>query len=183
MKRACAILIVLIITGSLIACNSTQKLPSQTNSTYDGDKESNLEQIHSNIVIVYTAGIKENTVEQTAQLLQDILNCDMFEIGFDMPEDFSTYEFILLGFEMEEDGLPQGIQTFLQEHNLGARTICPFVAGEGNNSATILQSISQLQPGALLEDRALLLTSDIDVNEVASWIDELDLIDVELDSE
>lgn len=54
------------------------------------------------------------------------------------------------------------VETFLAESDMGARTIYPFVAGEGNDEETIFSAISQLQPGALMGAGVLLLDGEGD---------------------
>lgn len=81
--------------------------------------------------------------------------------------EVSAYAVVLLGFAAEDSGLPQELQDFLQENDLGARTIYPFVTGEEIDPAGIFAAISQLQPGALLGESLLALPADTE--EITRW--------------
>lgn len=70
--------------------------------------------------------------------------------------------------------LSAGVQTFLRESDLGARTIYPFVLGQGNAEGAVFAAISDLEPGALLGSSALLLTEGADA-ESAAWAEGLSL--------
>ena len=56
-------------------------------------------------------------------------------------------------------------------------TIYPFVSGNGNDSDAVFAAISQLQPGALLGNSALLLSADTDDQSIIDWARELGLGD------
>ena len=101
-------------------------------------------------------------MSSAAETLQDTLRGDLLEIGSQPEGGFASYEFILLGFAAQDSVLPEAVETFLAESDMGARTIYPFVAGEGNDEETIFSAISQLQPGALMGAGALLLDGEGD---------------------
>ena len=73
--------------------------------------------------------------------------------------------------------MPEIIETFLEANDFGAKTILPFVAGGTNDSEKILEAVSLLQPGALLGSRALLLSEDLQQQDVTKWIEEEGLLD------
>ena len=177
MKKAFAMLFTLSMAISLAACSSTQIPTSPSDTSLPHEEENSMSLSHSNIVIAYDAGTGENTVEQTAHLLQETLGGDLYEIGLNASNNFSSYEFVLLGFEAEESTLPQTIQDFLQVNDFGAKTIYPFITGEENDAAHIFSAISEFQPGALLGDSALLFSSDTDEQEITAWARELGLFD------
>lgn len=52
------------------------------------------------------------TVEKTASLIQEEVGGDLYSINEDQDDDFSTYEFIVLGFLTENNELPDEIENF-----------------------------------------------------------------------
>ncbi len=128
----------------------------------------------SNILIAYLPD-GDGGVERAASLLQETLGGDQLKIGDDTSGDFSSYEFVLLGFETENSALPEEVQSFLSANDLGARTIYPFVTGEGNGADSVFSAISQLAPGALLGNSALLFPPDAGEEEITGWADSLSL--------
>lgn len=99
----------------------------------------------------------------------------MYSINEDQDDDFSTYEFIVLGFLTENNELPDEIENFLSKYDFGAKTIFPFVIGTNNDSNNILSLIFTLQPGALLGDNALILSNDIEnqQDKIVTWANDL----------
>ena len=97
-------------------------------------------------------------MSDAAHLLQTDLGGELLAIQPGTTGDFSSYEFVLLGFAAEHSALPQVVEEFLSANDLGARTIYPFVFGNGNESDKVFDAISQLQPGALLGNSALLFS-------------------------
>ena len=67
------------------------------------------------------------TVEKTASLIQEEVGGDLYSINEDQDDDFSTYEFIVLGFLTENNELPDEIENFLSKYDFGAKTIFPDV--------------------------------------------------------
>lgn len=126
MKKILAILFVLASIISLAACSSEQILSSQISSLSPSKEENTMDLSSSNIVIIYDAEETGNIVEQTVLLLQETLGGDLYEIETNTINDFSAYEFILLGFTASNNNLPQQVRAFLQSNDLGARTIYPF---------------------------------------------------------
>lgn len=177
MKKILAILFVLASIISLAACSSEQMLSSQISSLSPSKEENTMDLSSSNIVIIYDAEETGNIVEQIALLLQETLGGDLYEIETNTINDFSAYEFILLGFTASNNNLPQQVRAFLQSNDLGARTIYPFFSGEGNDSATIFSTISELQPGALLGNSALFFSADTPEEEIIAWAQGLELLD------
>lgn len=99
----------------------------------------------------------------------------MYSINEDQDDDFSTYEFIVLGFLTENNELPDEIENFLSKYDFGAKTIFPFVIVTNNDSNNILSLIFTLQPGALLGDNALILSNDIEnqQDKIVTWANDL----------
>lgn len=116
-------------------------------------------------------------MSDAAHLLQTDLGGDLLAIQPGTTGDFSSYEFVLLGFAAEHSALPQVVEEFLSANDLGARTIYPFVFGNGNESDEVFDAISQLQPGALLGDSALLFSEQTPQQEITRWAEQLPLGD------
>lgn len=101
---------------------------------------------------------------QAAEILADALSGDLLEVENDSGLQADAYEYVLLGFALEGDALPQAIETFLQRHDFGARTIYPFVLGGSDEDvvslAGLYSAISQLQPGSLMGEDVLTISTD-----------------------
>lgn len=78
-------------------------------------------------------------------------------------ENFEQYETILLGYPNWWSDMPMPVYSFLEEYDFGAKTIIPFVTHGGSGASRTFETISRLQPGALMRDDALVLSR----NEVA----------------
>lgn len=177
MKKGLAVLLALAMAIGLLACADTQESSPQTVESSSGEEESFAVSSHSNILIAYDAQAGDEKVEQTANLLRETLGGDLHAIEADAQTvDASSYEFVLLGFEANDSVLPESIREFLEANDFGARTIDPFVSGEGNDSAAIFSAISELQPGALLGDM-LMVSSDTDEEAIEEWAGGLNVSD------
>ena len=128
----------------------------------------------SGIAIVYEDEGADGPVGQAAALLQQALGGTLLPLASAGDTDFSRYEYILLGFEAPGNVLPEPIEDFLAEADLGARTIYPFVA-DATDGDTVLDAVSNAEPGALLGDPLLLPDGDALPDAVAAWADELPL--------
>lgn len=180
MKRIFALLLILAAAAGLAACGGSGRpgAPvSQTPDVSSGETQSDAEAAFSNILIAYVPDSGADTIQNSAALLQQTLGGELYEIGSGDAADASRYEYILLGFQAENSVLPQPVEAFLQDNDLGARTIYPFVSGNGNDSDAVFAAISQLQPGALLGNSALLLSADTDDQSIIDWARELGLGD------
>ena len=132
------------------------------------------EQASSNILIAYDAA-GSGAVRQAAEQLAETLGGELLEIGEGAAVPSGPFEFVLLGFETEGSALPEGVGAFLSANDFGARTISPFVAGEENDPDAVFSAISELQPGALLGESALLFSADTGEAEIAAWAEGLGL--------
>lgn len=177
MKKIGAILLILTKVFSLAACANTQQSATYTADHSSSEPEQGGDLSRPKIVIAYDAENGASAVAETANLLQKTLGGDLYEIESETSDDFSSYEFVLLGFESNQNSLPQRIRDYLQNNDFGARTIYPFVIGEENNSNEILSAISQLQPGALMGSSTLLLSEDASDQEIIDWAQSLPLSD------
>lgn len=63
--------------------------------------------------------------------------------------DISKYDIIILGYPNWWADLPMPVYSFLEEYDFGAKTIIPFVTHGGSGFSSTLNTISELQPGAL----------------------------------
>lgn len=91
-------------------------------------------------------------------------------------EDFEKYEYVFLGYPNWWGDMPQPLYTFLEEYDFGAKTIIPFITHGGSGASRTVDTISQLQPGALMMGNELVLSrNDVAKSEetVAAWAKEL----------
>lgn len=186
MKRILLSLLGLMLVLGMTACGSGQTSSSSVASTpapESSTASSSWEETDSPILVAYYDGESGGRVRDAAELLQETLGSELLEIEEEPSGDFSAYEFVLLGFAAQNNTLPQAIQDFLSDNDLGARTIYPFVTGQGNEADAIFFAISQLQPGALLGDSALLFSTDTSENGVTEWAENLGLAQETLASE
>ena len=180
MKRIFALLLILAAAAGLAACGRSGRPGAPVSQTPDAssrETQSDAEAAFSNILIAYVPDSGADTIQNSAALLQQTLGGELYEIGSGDAADASRYEYILLGFQAENSVLPQPVEAFLQDNDLGARTIYPCVSGNGNDSDAVFAAISQLQPGALLGNSALLLSADTDDQSISDWARELGLGD------
>lgn len=157
MKRISVSILAAVLAIFLAACQSAGDTAGQEGA-----------RTGSHIAIVYDS-TEDEAVERAAELFGETLDGALFSIEGGAEEDFAPYEFILLGFRAQNNRLPDGVQEFLGDHDFGAKTVIPFVTGSGNDSAGILSAISQLQPGALMPDDALLFFQEVGEGELAEW--------------
>lgn len=186
MKRILLSLLGLMLVLGMTACGSGQTSSSSVASTpapESSTASSSWEETDSPILVAYYDGESGGRVRDAVELLQETLGSELLEIEEEPSGDFSAYEFVLLGFAAQNNTLPQAIQDFLSDNDLGARTIYPFVTGQGNEADAIFSAISQLQPGALLGDSALLFSTDTSENGVTEWAENLGLAQETLASE
>lgn len=64
------------------------------------------------------------------------------------------------------------VYSFWEEYDFGAKTIIPFITHGGSGASRTVETISQLQPGALIRDNALVLSrNDVadSAEEVTEW--------------
>lgn len=136
-------------------------------------------------VVVRDGEVMGNT-EYVARLIQETVGGDLFQINTTVPyplkhdllvdqaaeeqkknlrpeldshiENFSQYEFVFLGFPNWWGDMPQPLYTFMEEYDFGAKTLIPFITHGGSGASRTLETISELQPGALITDDALILS-------------------------
>lgn len=91
-------------------------------------------------------------------------------------ENFDQYEVILLGFPNWWGDMPMPVYSFLEEYDFGSKAIVPFITHGGSGSSDTIETISEIQPGALIWDDALVLSRNDVVDseeEVISWAEGL----------
>ncbi|MFQ7217565.1 flavodoxin [Enterocloster sp.] len=74
--------------------------------------------------------------------------------------NFEQYETILLGYPNWWGDMPMPVYSFLEEYDFGAKMIIPFVTHGGSGASQTIETISEIQPGALMRDNALILSRD-----------------------
>lgn len=72
-------------------------------------------------------------------------------------EEFEKYEYVFLGFPNWWGDMPQPLYTFLEEYDFGAKTIIPFITHGGSGASRTIDTISMLQPGALMMGNELVI--------------------------
>lgn len=156
--------------------------------------------------IVVKDGEKLGNTEYVAKLIQQTIGGDLFRIETVEPyplehdtlvdqadeekaaaarpeltarvENFDQYEIILLGYPNWWADLPMPLYTFLESYDFGAKTIIPFVTHGGSGASRTIDTISQIQPGANVEDNALILSrNNVADSEdtVVQWAESLEI--------
>lgn len=101
-------------------------------------------------------------------------------------DNFEQYETIILGFPNWLNDLPMAIYSFLDEYDFGAKTVIPFVTYENDELESMVSAISNVQPGALVQDNGLSLNQDNvgDLDDVVNdWVETLNLNETGLQPE
>lgn len=73
-------------------------------------------------------------------------------------DNIDQYDIIILGFPNWWADLPRPLYTFLEEYDLGAKTIIPFTVHGGSGFSDMLSTLSRLQPNAHVSDQTLSLS-------------------------
>ncbi len=92
-------------------------------------------------------------------------------------EDISKYDTIILGYPNWWADLPMPVYTFLDEYDLGAKTIIPFVTHGGSGFSNTRKTISDLEPNATVSDNSLNLSRNNilgNEDEITEWAKSLD---------
>ena len=100
MKKIYSIISLLVIALILSGCNdSSSKILDDTN-----DKDTNI------LIAFYDD--ESTAIEKTVSFIQEEVGGDLYSINEDQDDDFSTYEFIVLGCSTENNELPDEIEDF-----------------------------------------------------------------------
>ena len=128
---------------------------------------------NSNILIAYY-----QIPEEASHWIQEIVGGDLLQIDRSKEVEVEQYEIILLGYTENNGEIPKEVQSFLEEYDFGAKTIIPFLINKDVSHTDTIDKISEMQPGALIRDNALILPND-DVmahqEEIKDWAEKLDL--------
>lgn len=173
MKRTAVMIVIFSMIFCMAACSSPQSPAQQSAAPSQGNIFTSPQQ--GNIFVAYVSSQENSPISRAASLLGETLNAQVLPISENPQKDYGMYEFILLGFEAENNILPEAITEFLTQNDFGAKTIFPFAAGSGNNADGILNSVSQLQPGALLGG-ALIILEETQDQAIVSWAQSLNLL-------
>ena len=147
--------------------------------------------------IVVRDGEKLGNTQYVAQLIQETVGGDLFRIEtvqqypldhdplVDQASDekaagdrselaahidnLDQYDVILLGYPNWWADLPMPLYTFLEEYDLGGKTIIPFVTHGGSRASRTVETITQLQPNAAVCDDPLVLSRN-DVADSAAQV-------------
>ena len=180
MKRTLILILVAALLFSLAACGNDES--TSAGQTVNNDlpqsedvNDNQTQQTRTNILIAYDS--EQEAVVRAASLLADTLSADLIEITDDSNLQADAYEFVLMGFDARDQQLSPQIQDFLNRHDFGARTIYPFVLGDGIDPSAVSSAISELEPGALMGTSVLLITESTSDEEIREWGTELGLSD------
>ena len=154
--------------------------------------------------IVVSDGEKLGNTQYVAELIQNAIGGDLFRIETVAPypldheplvdqaseekaaavrpelsaqvEDFEQYDIVLLGYPNWWADLPMPVYSFLESYDFGAKTIIPFITHGGSRASRTVETISELQPDAVIYDNALVLSRN-DVassgDDVIAWITDI----------
>ena len=178
-KTIAALLLLAVLAGSLTACASGENSEPTVGMGPTVGTEPTLgtgeaEPAGSGILVAYLPE-ESGAVAQAAEAIAGTVGGTLADLSAGGGWNLNAYEFVLLGFAAQNSALPAGVKTFLRESDLGARTIYPFVLGQGNAEDAVFAAISDLEPGALLGSSALLLTEGADAESAAAWAEGLSL--------
>lgn len=149
MKRIFSMILAALVTVSLAACSSADE---RTETVSQGQEREETAGTDSSVLIAYT---REDPVSFAAEQIGNVTGGLMWEIGDGEPENFETYETVLLGFTADSDQLPDSVQDFLNAYDFGAKAIIPFVINGEDRMEELTSAISQIQPGALTRNNGL----------------------------
>lgn len=93
-------------------------------------------------------------------------------------DNLEQYDTVLLGYPNWWADLPMPLYSFLEEYDLSGKTVIPFVTHGGSRASRTIETISRLQPDALVQDSALVLSRDdvaSSAQDVADWAAGLNL--------
>lgn len=93
-------------------------------------------------------------------------------------ENFEQYETILLGYPNWWGDMPMAVYSFLEEYDFGAKTVIPFSTHGGSGFSRTVETISEIQPGALIRDNGFIISRNDVANsaeDVIAWAKSLNL--------
>ena len=138
--------------------------------------------------IVVRDGEKLGNTEYVAELIQKTVGGDLFRIETveDYPldhdplvdqaadeqdedarpqlvshiENIDQYETVLLGYPNWWGDMPMPLYSFLEEYDLGGKTIIPFITHGGSRASRTVDTISELEPEARIFRDPLVISRD-----------------------
>ncbi|HIY08388.1 MAG TPA: flavodoxin [Firmicutes bacterium] len=90
-------------------------------------------------------------------------------------ENLDEYSVIFLGFPNWWGDMPMAVYRFLDEVDLSGKTIVPFVTSGGSGFSNTIAAITQLEPGAVIQEGLSIGGSGaVDAqDQVTQWLEEL----------
>ena len=94
------------------------------------------------------------------------------------PDDWADYDTVFLGYPIWCGSLPMPVRTFLDEHDLGGKTILPFCTNEGSGLARTVDELRNALPDSDIRPGLPVLGSTVQHDPtcaraaVAVWLDD-----------
>lgn len=136
--------------------------------------------------VVVKDGEKLGNTEYVAGLIQQTIGGDLFRIETTEPypldhdplvdqaaeeqgdnfrpelaahvENFEQYEYVFVGYPNWWADLPMAVYSFLEEYDFRDKTIIPFITHGGSRASKTVETISRIQPDALVMGNELVLS-------------------------
>ncbi len=136
--------------------------------------------------VVVKDGEKLGNTEYVARLIQQTIGGDLFRIETTEPypldhdplvdqaaeeqgdnfrpelathvENFGQYEYVFVGYPNWWADLPMAVYSFLEEYDFRDKTIIPFITHGGSRASKTVETISRIQPDALVMGNELVLS-------------------------
>ena len=136
--------------------------------------------------VVVKDGEKLGNTEYVAGLIQQTIGGDLFRIETTEPypldhdplvdqaaeeqsddfrpelathvENFGQYEYVFVGYPNWWADLPMAVYSFLEEYDFRDKTIIPFITQGGSRASKTVETISRIQPDALVMGNELVLS-------------------------
>lgn len=187
MRRVLTLMLAVMLSLCLAACRQEDSghfsltVADHTSQEEQNGSAKKQDEIVENPNILVAYDPAQQLVKEAAGWIAQELSSDLIEIGNDNDLQADQYEFVLLGFSSQDDRVSAAVEDFLKRFDFGARTIYPFVLDESADSASVTSAaslysaISQLEPGALMGDDALIFTADTSQEDITDWAGGLSL--------
>lgn len=172
MKKWIVLILSVVLVLCFAACGANHAESSQNNTdstsvTEDhADKKVDTDAGNSHILIAYFS-MPENVDISGVDAVAEFRPTLAASV-----ENFEQYEYVFLGYPNWWADLPMAVYSFLEEYDFGAKTIIPFITHGGSGASNTIETISQLQPGALMMGNELILSrGDVAESEemVVAW--------------
>ena len=92
-----------------------------------------------------------------------------------LPENWDSYDAVILGYPIWWYDMPQVVKTFLDSCDCSGKTVLTFCTSGGSSLSTSMDSLTELCPGATLVEGPTLSERDIEgeLGQVDTWLAEL----------